>query len=316
MAAALCRYHGTAPQHMRVATCLVLATIALGALDHEQVRKDAQVAVKAERLVPARNALKKALAELRKTEQKPTQAAADLLNDLGSVYERLGQEAERIAALDESAGVLLALHGPADPRYAMALDKLGDAHAGAEQHAEAATIFNNVLNAMRKGLGSNHPGYEFTLGKAANSALQSGKAKQAVKAYRELLERGETSATAKDDASVGGLARVVVQYSIALAKTGKLEDALAQAIRAEKLFAGSGLAGSIDHAASCNGVAGVLERLNRDDEAIAAMTKALEITRASEDVHTELVKGAQRNLNGLKRQIDRKRKQQGIRDEL
>ena len=65
---------------------------------------------------------------------------------------------------------------------------------------------------------------------------------------------------------------------------------------------------------SLNSVAGILEKLGRDDEAIEAMGAALKIVQAlGEDVmpsSSEMARQAQRNYDGLKRVVARKRERE------
>ena len=66
--------------------------------------------------------------------------------------------------------------------------------------------------------------------------------------------------------AAGVAARTRVQYARALASTGDLEEALRQAEKARDAYAARPkLRGSLEHAASLNGVAGILERLSRFD---------------------------------------------------
>ena len=298
---------------------LLVAVLALAvSLDYDAARASASTAAADGKLKSARTTLKQAISELRRSLTGPNQTAADLLGDLGGIYKRLDQQAEAIAALEEAADVLMALHGRGDPRYAMALDKLADAHMQAGSFEDARKMYVNILDAMRAHLGTSHPGYEMTLGKAATAALQAGKPKGAAKAYGELLRlsegHGEPPESQKDQ-SVAGLAQVRVQYARALAAIGNFAEALVQANLAQESYANSSsLAGSFEHAASFNGVAGVLEQLNRDEEAVAAMAKALQLAQALGD--PEMAGGAQRNLDGLKAHVARKqqRRQQKAMD--
>ena len=75
---------------------------------------------------------------------------------------------------------------------------------------------------------------------------------------------------------------------------------------------------SLEHAASLNGVAGVLEKLGRDELAVTYMAKALDaaqaVVSADPEMDPKLVEGAQANLNGLKKHVARKQAKQRQRE--
>jgi len=287
---------------------LLLAVAVFAGVDYEAMRTQASKAASEGKLKQARSTLKHALADLRSKEKKPTQVAADLLGDLGGIYRRLDQQAEAVAAFEEASEVLLVLHGPKDPRYSLALDKLGDMHVEAQNFDLALTVYKNILDAMRVHLGTSHPGYEPILAKAASAALQAGKPRSAAKKFKELLgfqDRRGPPPAGQEGQSVAGVAQVRIQYARSLAAIGALEEALRQANQAQEAYAAeSSLTGSFEHAASFNGLAGVLEKLNRDEEAVSAMAKALEIAQGLNE--PEWTEGARRNLAGLKAHVARK----------
>jgi tetratricopeptide (TPR) repeat protein len=315
---------------MRGVTALVLAlaivALALGSssrsVDFEAVRAEARRATTEGKLTLARKLLREALHELRQKETKPTQWAADLLVDLGGIYRQLNQQSEAIAALEEGSEVLMALHGRGDPRYAMALDKMADAHMQASDYDLARKVYNNLLEAMRESSGSSHPGYEMTLGKAAYAALQANQPRAAIKGYTELLGIQEAKGPApkgQEVPTIAGVAQLRVQYAQALAAVGELSDALEQALQAEQAYASEpSLMHSLEHAASLNGVAGVLEKLGRDELAVTYMAKALDaaqaVVSADPEMDPKLVESAQANLNGLKKHVARKQAKQRQRE--
>ena len=57
-----------------------------------------------------------------------------------------------------------------------------------------------------------------------------------------------------------------------------------------------------------NGVAGVLEKGGRDDEALAAMAEAYEIASKVPGVEEEVLMGAKKNLDGLRRHVAKKKR--------
>ena len=65
-------------------------------------------------------------------------------------------------------------------------------------------------------------------------------------------------------------------------------------------------ADGLEHAFSVNAVAGVLEKLGRDDEAISTMARAAELAAERKPADDPLVVAAHKNLAGLKSHIARK----------
>lgn len=343
---------------------LTSATLALVAaaeepIGHATVRKQAQELVDQSRLVPARKMLKAELQRLRELAKRAagpaadyvqagsqniylrlghadTQGAADLLVDLGLVYQRLGQQSEALAVMEEAADALRGLYGERDPRYGMAADRLADAHVQNGDHAIALQLYQKLLEAMKKGLGRRHPGYQLTLRKAADTASPARKPKVATKLYSELLELMEAEKIETAEGGGGGgmgmggapvgapgsgsktveetivaLASTRIKYAQALVATGRLNDALKQAEQARDSYADSPeMAGSFDHAASMNGVAGVLERAGRYDEAIEAMREAYELAKRIEGIDPAMIEGARKNYEGMKSVIAKKRKRE------
>jgi tetratricopeptide (TPR) repeat protein len=293
--------------------------------------------VEGQNLLRARRILKEELSSLRRTAVRESSAgdhenapspylllkepmatgAANLLSDLGGVYQRLGQESEALAVLEEAAELLRAIHGDKDPRHGMAADKHADALVQNGHHSQAAAIYRRLLDTMAINLGRNHPGYQLTLSKHANAASAAGKHGMAAKAYAEMLELYGAATKAAGSSDMDGgkdavdpsgqeEASIRVQYARALAGATRYDDALREAVRARDAFAASTAAGSLEHAASINGVGGVLEKLGRDEEAVKAMGEAYQIARKAVDATPSDVAQAKKNLEGLKAHVRRK----------
>ena len=262
------------------------------------------------------------------------QGAAELLGDLGGVYQKLGKQAEALAVIEEAAEIMRATFGAKDPRYGMAADRLADAHVQNGAPQTALPIYKDVLDKMKTGLGRSHPGYQLTLDKMANAAASAGNSKVAAKAYAELIElMGAQSAGASGggDASGGGgaaagggsegggdnsmldelpgaVARARVRYARHLAGAKRLKDALKEAEKARDEYdSHPTLKGSLEHAMSLNGVAGILERLGRYDAAVEAMGEAYRLAQSASDADEKQVEQARKNLEGLKKHIARKK---------
>ena len=286
----------------------------------EELRAQAKEHAAKGDLTLARSFLKSAAARLRGAADAPADGHADVLGELGAVYARLGMEAEAIAVHEEALELLVAAFGNADARTGIVVDRLGDAHVRAGAHAQALSLYRDLLSHMRKGLGEAHPGYLRTSAKVARAALDSRQYGAAASAYRRLLSllEGPVIERGSVDADV---ANAYLGLSQALAGAGKLEKALAAANKARDTFeradgaagaegaagrAGRAVPGSLEHAKALNGVAGVLERLGRDAEAVAAMAHALELATALPGIEPDVVAAAAKNLAGLKRHVDRK----------
>ena len=119
--------------------------------------------------------------------QKAVPAIAGVLTDLGGVYQRLGQQTEGLAALEDATDLLRATYGDRDPRFGMTADKYADALVQNGQHQQALPIYRKLLHTMSTSLGVSHPGYQNTLSKLASAATAAGKHAYAAKSYAEML---------------------------------------------------------------------------------------------------------------------------------
>ena len=82
----------------------------------------------------------------------------------------------------------------------------------------------------------------------------------------------------------GAVARARVRYARHLAGAKRLKDALKEAEKARDEYdSHPTLKGSLEHAMSLNGVAGILERLGRYDAAVEAMGEAYRLAQSASD---------------------------------
>jgi hypothetical protein len=325
------------------------------AYNPEPLRAEAQEAIDANDLKRARQLLRHELSDLRQKARKlpavPQESVdetsavylrlgrdvaagvANVLGDLGGVYQRLGQEIEGLAAMEDAADILRAAFGESDPRYGMAADRYADALVQNGQQAEALPVYRKLLKSMQTGLGVSHPAYQLTLSKMAHAAADAGKHASAIKSYSEILGyidgaiaesadhidekassaqgagAGAGQQQAEPEAASDSAASVRVQYARALAHAGRLHEALAEGERAHRAYSKSHTsAGSLDHAMASNGLAGVLERIGRDQEAVSRMSEAYQYAKGSPTASKEVIAGARRNLDGLKAHIARKQR--------
>ena len=238
----------------------------------------------------------------------PTQEHADLLSDLAEAYLRSGEALKAIDVLEEAGVMLRKLHGASSPMYGVALNRLGDAHFEAGKYAEAAGLYKLLLPGMRKDFAGNveHPALRKTIEHYARASAHAGKHGVAAKAYAELIDTVPPGAESREET-----AELSLKAASEFATAGKPKAALPHAEKARELFA-AGVGGDDDamrHAMSLNGLAGVLERLDRHDEALAAMAQALEIARAQRGDNDPIVASGRKNLAGLQAKVNWKLKQ-------
>ena len=255
----------------------------------------------------AQDLLKQVLRQL-ELQPEAVEAQADVYSQLGVVYTKAGKEVEAISAFETSSELLHGAFGPADPRVSLAADRLAGAHVQAGDHAQAVPLYQRMLKAMRDGLGIAHPGYRLTLNKLAEAAMAAGKPKVAAKAYRETLQVLEQEPDGP--ARAGETAKAQVRLSRALGGTGAFKEALEHASAARKLYESGAVADADDmeHAFSVNAVAGVLEKLGRDEEAVSTMALAADLAAEQRSADDPLVAAAQKNLAGLKAHVARKQR--------
>ena len=269
------------------------------------VIKESRELLEAGKLRKAQDRLKSVLRELQ-AQPASDEAQADVYGQLGIVYSHSAKEVEAIAAFESAADLLHRKFKPSDPRISIAANRLADAHAQSGAHVQAVPLYQQLLTAMRAGLGVSHPGYRTTLGKLADSAAAAGRPKVAIKAIRETLDVLRQEPEGSQQAAE--LAKARVKLARALGDTGAYEEAFEHASAARKLYETGAVsdAESLDHAFSVNAVAGVLEKLGRDEEAIGTMALAAELAAERRPAHDPLVQAAQKNLAGLKTHVARK----------
>ncbi|KAL3932777.1 MAG: hypothetical protein SGPRY_000566 [Prymnesium sp.] len=267
-------------------------------------------------LLKARGELKAHIRTL--TAPNEREERAEVLGDLGEVYMHMEKHNEAIAAYEEAIDILDDMHGRADPRRWVAAEKLADSHAQLANHAVAVGLYKDVVqNMLESPFGNSHPGMRVTLGKLGSSALAARDAHNAVSSYETLIQLAEgddseAAASARADANLQ-LSRALSMPSKKGASRGskaekaRLLRALKHARTAKKLFEQLPEGESMDVAYSTNGIAGVLERLDRNDEAISTMEEALQLTISAKGSETDPdVVRAKKILEGLRSHIKRK----------
>jgi len=276
-----------------------------GAASAQAVIQESRELLKAGKLGKAQDRLKSVLRELR-AQAESEEAQADVYGQLGIVYSHSAKEVEAIGAFESAADLVYRKFKPSDPRVGIAVNRLADAHVQAGAHAQAVPLYQRLLMAMREGLGKSHPGYRDTLRKLADSAAAAGKPKVTIKAIREMLDvLGHEPQGPPQAAEV---AKARVKLSRALGSTGAFEEALEHASAARQLYETGAVTDTkgLEHAFSVNAVAGVLEKLGRDEEAISTMALAAKLAAERRPAHDPLVQAAERHVVGLRKHIQRK----------
>jgi len=268
-------------------------------------KQAAQMLVQAGQLHRAQHTLKEAMAELRAGKRAATELYAHLLGDLAGIYAELGKVSEALAAREEAVDVLQPLIDRQSPQFTKALEQLADARLQAGEYLEAASLLRDILPGMREGLGSTHLACRQTMSKLAGALFDGGKPRAATKVYSQLVAVFE-GLEPNDIAAERAYAHL--QLSRTLGASGSFERALHHAERAREMHASGALpqGDPVQHAFSLNAVAGVLEKLDRDDEAIHAMEAALEVATRAWQADDPMLARAHQNLAGLRAHVQRK----------
>ena len=207
-----------------------------GAAAAQAVIQESRDLVKAGKLRKAQDRLKTVLGEL-EAQQASVEALADVYGQLGIVYSHAAKETEAIAAFENAAELMARQFKPSDARVGVANNRLADALVQAGAHARAVPLYQQLLTAMREGLGVSHPGYRSTLGKLAEAAGTAGRPKLAIKTLRETLEvLRQQPAGGKPEQQAAEVAKVRVKLARALGGTGGFEEALEHASAARELY--------------------------------------------------------------------------------
>lgn len=207
--------------------------------------------------------------------------------------------------------------GVSHPGYQLTLSKMASAAKNAGKDSSATKAYAEMLELMNAELASSaRPG---TAGSSAAGGGEGGAGGGGGgdddDPDGEHAAREEERKAAFDEGKVGAAA-VRVQYARSLAGQKKYVEALKEAEKARDEYAASAAANSLEHAASLNGVAGTLEKLGRDDEAIGAMEAAYKMAEKAPSADASMVSQAKRNLDGLRAHVKRKRAKAKAKAEL
>lgn len=302
--------------------CAALGARAEGTSEREEARQRVIELLKLGKLTAARDELKTQL-----DAASGPAAQADVLSELAELYIMMDKHVEAVGALEEAIELIETAHGEADPRRWMALGKLADAHSFLGNHAEAVKLYKDLVQNMRASpFGDNHPGLRVIMDKLASSASSKGDVSAAISTYRQILKLADgdnspsaANARASSNLHLARLLSVPKKKSSADSKgeEARLLEALNCAREAMELYKEIPDSDPMNLAYSANGIAGILERLGRHEEAVHAMEHSyqlvLEIKKSESD--PDVVR-AKKNVDGLRSQIRRKMAQSSAKSEL
>ncbi len=105
---------------------------------------------------------------------------------LGRIYGKQGEERRSISLFREAAENQKKKYGIKHPKYAYALEELGDAYLEAGWHEDGMAALTDAVPIERELLGEENPKYLKTLEKLAGACYLSGEYEKAVKSYQKV----------------------------------------------------------------------------------------------------------------------------------
>jgi tetratricopeptide (TPR) repeat protein len=226
---------------------------------------------------------------------------AEVSSSLADAYMACGSTCDKESAAAELyekvALVNLEVYGGAAPQYATAVEKAADAFAQIGDHNRALRHYKGLVRKVVVGLGEGHDATKNVRVKLGECAMNAKKYKSAVNAFTKLLD-------GKLDPENEFHARL--SLSVALAKLDRHEVALHHAEAAKELAARQFGETSMHYAKTLNGLAGILERLGRDEEALGMMREASGIVVELLGPNDPTAKEAQQNVEGMQSHIKAK----------
>lgn len=263
-----------------------------------------------------------------------TEGHAQLLSDLAKVYTDQGKETEAIAAGEEAVEIYTQLFGLKDGRRTMEMDRLAQVHMAFKRHSAAADLLAAQISAMRAMPAMPPEAFQQALARRGQALLGAGANAEAAEAFKELVtmltplvnaavENAEEAVEGAEEAARDRLAETQLQAARALAMSAApmsakrkkasrtLEEALGLATAARDAYASlPSRRQTMTHAFALNGVAGILERQHRHEEAIHAMEQSVEMARTAADATPHLVTVGERSLAGMRKKIKGKEAQE------
>jgi len=219
---------------------------------------------------------------------------ADTYLACGDICDKRMEAAE---LYEKSATVTLAMYGESSPQYAATLEKTADTLVEVDAHKRALPYFKKLVKQISVGLGEDHEALRNVRMKLANTAMRTKSYKTARKTWAKLLQGNLTS---EDEVHCR------LHQAVAVAHLGESEFALEHIKAAKQLVAAHFGKEGLLHAKVLNAAGGVLERLNRDEEALQSMEEAHDVIAKLVGPDEPMTVQAKKNVEGLRRTISSK----------
>lgn len=219
---------------------------------------------------------------------------ADTYVACGDVCDKRTEAAE---LYEKSATVTLAIYGEASPQYAATLEKTADALVNVDAHKRALPHFKKLVKEISVGLGEDHEALRNVQMKLANTAMHTKSYKIARETWTKLLRGNLTS---EDEVHCR------LHQAVALAHLGENKLAMEHINAAKQTVATHFGAESLLQAKLLNAAGGVLEHLDRDNEALQSMQDAHDVIVKLVGSDEPMALQAKKNVEGLSRTISAK----------
>ena len=199
------------------------------------------------------------------------------LNNLASLYKRMGNYVEVEPLYKKAADILLKISGEDQPDYAIVLNNLAQYYYLEGRYSEAESTHLKSLDAARKAVGEQHPVYARTLNNLGSVYEAMGNYAKAEQLYQQAL-RIITAKSGKDSTdaaamlnNLGGLYKTIGDY-------GKAESFYRQSNDIWRAAVGEK---HPEFAASLHNMADLYYWMGKFDAAEQLYVKVLEIQRSS-----------------------------------
>jgi tetratricopeptide (TPR) repeat protein len=228
---------------------------------------------------------------------------AEVSSSLAEAYLACGapcdKESDAAELYEKAALVKREAYGESDPQYAQAVEKAADAFVQVGEHKRALRHYKVLAKKVAQGLGEHHQGMKNVLMKLGECAMKAKKWKAAAKAFSRVVA-GELSPEEAVDTRMS--------LSVALSRLTRHEAALEHAEAAKDLAAKKFSKTDLRYAKALNAVAGILERMDRDEEAVGLMREASDIVVKKLGGEDPMSVQAQKNFEGMQSHIRAKDK--------
>jgi eukaryotic-like serine/threonine-protein kinase len=135
----------------------------------------------------ARQLLDRGASRLQKDFKEQPEIQAELMNEVGRLYESLGTLDQAESQIRQALGIRRSRFGSSHLAVAESLHSLGKVLTEKGQYGEAEKVLSEALATRRKLLGSEHTDVARTLGSLAEVQWRKGQLDEAERSYREAL---------------------------------------------------------------------------------------------------------------------------------